>query len=182
MASAASQFGGQPFQPTVAKIQRLGHFVLKVRAFDEACRFHTEVLGFRVSDRVDGMICFMRCHPNPYHHGVGLGRADEELLHHVNFMVSEVDDVGRAIARFGKSGTRIVYGPGRHPPGDRLMIREEVVAVVDAVKADTTADKRLSQRAVEQPHVADAVADDRVDEGERRRRKLLDSWDAAEGV
>src|SRR5258708_14209508 len=31
-----SQFGGQPFVPTVAKIQRLGHFVLKVPEFDAA--------------------------------------------------------------------------------------------------------------------------------------------------
>ncbi len=63
-------------------------------------------------------------------------------------------------------------GPGRHPPGDRLMIREEVVAVVDAVKADTTADKRLSQRAVEQPHVDVPVV----------RLQHLDSIDLLSGL
>ena len=116
------QFGGQPFQPTVAKIQRLGHFVLKVAEFDAACRFHTEVLGFRVSDMIDGTICFMRCHPNPFHHGVGLAKANESLLHHVNFMVTEVDDIGRGISRFNKAQVPIVNGPGRHPPSGSMFL------------------------------------------------------------
>jgi 2,3-dihydroxy-p-cumate/2,3-dihydroxybenzoate 3,4-dioxygenase len=116
------QWGGQPFRPSVAKIQRLGHFVLKVPDFDGACRFHTEVLGFRVSDIIDDTIQFMRCHPNPYHHGVGLGRASEVLLHHVNFMVTEVDDIGRGISRFSKSQVPIVNGPGRHPPSGSMFL------------------------------------------------------------
>ncbi len=116
------QWGGQPFQSTVAKIQRLGHFVLKVQDFDGACRFHTDVLGLRVSDIIEGTIQFMRCHPNPYHHGVGLGRANEALLHHVNFMVTEVDDIGRAISRFNRAQVRIVNGPGRHPPSGSMFL------------------------------------------------------------
>jgi 2,3-dihydroxy-p-cumate/2,3-dihydroxybenzoate 3,4-dioxygenase len=116
------QWGGQPFTPTVARIQRIGHFVLKVADFDAACRFHTEVLGFRVSDMIDGTICFMRCHPNPYHHGVGLGRASEDQLHHVNFMVTEVDDIGRGISRFNKAQVPIVNGPGRHPPSGSMFL------------------------------------------------------------
>jgi 2,3-dihydroxy-p-cumate/2,3-dihydroxybenzoate 3,4-dioxygenase len=106
----------------VARIQRIGHFVLKVADFDAACRFHTEVLGFRVSDMIDGTICFMRCHPNPYHHGVGLGRASEDQLHHVNFMVTEVDDIGRGISRFNKAQVPIVNGPGRHPPSGSMFL------------------------------------------------------------
>jgi len=116
------QWGGQPFKPTVARIQRIGHFVLKVADFNAACRFHTEVLGFRVSDMIDGTICFMRCHPNPYHHGVGLGRASDVLLHHVNFMVTEVDDIGRGISRFNKAQVPIVNGPGRHPPSGSMFL------------------------------------------------------------
>jgi 2,3-dihydroxy-p-cumate/2,3-dihydroxybenzoate 3,4-dioxygenase len=111
-----------PFVPRLAKIQRIGHVVLKVPQFDEAVAFYTGVLGFRVSDMIDGAACFMRCHPNPYHHGVALIKGEKAALHHVNFMVSEIDDIGRAIARFGKSGTRIVYGPGRHPPSGSVFL------------------------------------------------------------
>jgi 2,3-dihydroxy-p-cumate/2,3-dihydroxybenzoate 3,4-dioxygenase len=116
------QFSGQPFAPTVAKIQRLGHIVLRVPDFDDACRYYTDVLGFRISDRIDGAVCFMRCHPNPYHHGVGLGKGDAAMLHHVNFMVTEIDDIGRAISRFNKAGVPIVNGPGRHPPSGSMFL------------------------------------------------------------
>jgi 2,3-dihydroxy-p-cumate/2,3-dihydroxybenzoate 3,4-dioxygenase len=121
---AAMREWSQPFEARLAKIQRIGHVVLKVPEpeFDKAVAFYTGVLGFRVSDVIDGAACFMRCHPNPYHHGVALIKSDRAQLHHVNFMVSEIDDIGRAIARFGKSGTRIVYGPGRHPPSGSVFL------------------------------------------------------------
>jgi 2,3-dihydroxy-p-cumate/2,3-dihydroxybenzoate 3,4-dioxygenase len=111
-----------PFVPRLAKIQRIGHVVLRVPDLDGAVGFYTRVLGFRVSDRIDGQATFMRCHPNPYHHGVALIKSAAAQLHHVNFMVSEIDDIGRAIARFAKSGVPIVYGPGRHPPSGSVFL------------------------------------------------------------
>ena len=108
------------FVPTLAKIQRLGHVVLRVADFDAAVDFHTRVLGFRISDLIDGQACFMRC--RTYHHGIALIKGAQPQLHHVNFMVSEIDDIGRAIARFGKNDVRVVYGPGRHPPSDSVFL------------------------------------------------------------
>jgi 2,3-dihydroxy-p-cumate/2,3-dihydroxybenzoate 3,4-dioxygenase len=115
-----TEFGGQPFVPTLAKIQRLGHVVIKVADFAGACDFYQRVLGLSVSDEIDGLVCFMRC--NEYHHGIGIAKAPAPLLHHVNFMVSEVDDIGKAIARFGKKGVTIVNGPGRHPPSGSMFL------------------------------------------------------------
>ncbi len=111
-----------PFVPRLAKIQRIGHVVLRVPDFDAACAFYTDVLGFRISDAIDGQACFMRCHPSPYHHGIALIKSPRAQLHHVNFMVSEIDDIGRAIARFGRNGVPIVYGPGRHPPSGSVFL------------------------------------------------------------
>ncbi len=111
-----------PFRARLASIQRIGHVVLKVPDFAAACDFYTRVLGFRVSDLIDGQACFMRCHPNPYHHGVALINAASAQLHHVNFMVTEIDDIGRAISRFAKNGVRVVYGPGRHPPSGSVFL------------------------------------------------------------
>ncbi len=111
-----------PYLPRLARIQRIGHVVLKVPDFAAACDFYTRVLGFRVSDLIDGQACFMRCHPSPYHHGVALINAGVAQLHHVNFMVSEIDDIGRAISRFSKNGVRVVYGPGRHPPSGSMFL------------------------------------------------------------
>jgi 2,3-dihydroxy-p-cumate/2,3-dihydroxybenzoate 3,4-dioxygenase len=84
--------------------------------------FHTKVLGFRVSDVIDGQAVFMRPHPSPYHHGIALFKGAQPKLHHVNFMVSEVDDIGRAMDRFARAGVRVVYGPGRHRPSDSFYL------------------------------------------------------------
>lgn len=115
-------FGGQPFQPTVAKIQRLGHVVLRTPDHAEAVEFFTGVLGFRVSDTIDGLVTFLRCFPNPFHHSLGIGSGTKRGLHHVNFMVTEVDDIGRAIWRFNRAEVPIVNGPGRHPPSESMFL------------------------------------------------------------
>ncbi len=118
---AMGELGGRAFKPTVAKIQRLGHVVLKTSEYDAAVKFFTQVLNFRVSDEVDGMVIFMRCFPNPFHHSFALGKATGKSLHHINFMVTEVDDIGKAMWRFQKENVIVVNGPGRHPPSGSMF-------------------------------------------------------------
>ena len=109
-----------PFKPTVADLLRLGHLVVKTPQFEETQRFFLEVLKFRVSDSIksedDGPheVAFMRCHPNPLHHSIGVTSAKRPGLHHIAFMVSRIDDIGRALNRLPKAGAKIVFGPGRH--------------------------------------------------------------------
>ena len=110
-----------PFVPTVAKIQRLGHIVLKTDKYAEAVAFFTGTLNFQVSDAIDGMVTFLRCYPNPFHHSFALANSRKPGLHHVNLMVSEVDDIGRALWRFQKAGVPVVHGPGRHPPSGSMF-------------------------------------------------------------
>jgi 2,3-dihydroxy-p-cumate/2,3-dihydroxybenzoate 3,4-dioxygenase len=116
------EFGGQPFQPTQAKIQRLGHVVLRTPDYADAVDFFTGVLNFKISDSIEEAVTFMRCFPNPFHHSLGLGRGKAHGLHHVNFMVTEVDDIGRAIWRFNREQVPIVNGPGRHPPSGSMFL------------------------------------------------------------
>lgn len=110
-----------PYVHTVAKIQRLGHVVLKTAEYARAVRFFSETLNFQVSDVIDGMVTFLRCFPNPFHHSLALANSRNPGLHHVNFMVTEVDDIGRAIWRFKRAGVPVVYGPGRHPPSGSMF-------------------------------------------------------------
>jgi 2,3-dihydroxy-p-cumate/2,3-dihydroxybenzoate 3,4-dioxygenase len=117
-----SPAGGQRHAPTHTRIQRLGHVVLKAPQLEEASDFYTDVLELRVSDRIAGSACFLRFHPDPFHHGIGLVKGVVPMLHHVNFMVAEVDDIGKAIARFGRSGVPIVHGPGRHPASGSIFL------------------------------------------------------------
>ena len=109
------------FVPTVAKIQRLGHIVLKTASYEDAVKRFTGTLNFQVSDIIDGMVTFLRCYPNPLHHSLALASSRRPGLHHVNFMVSEVDDIGRAMWRFQKAGVQVVHGPGRHPPSGSMF-------------------------------------------------------------
>ena len=102
------------YAPSVAKIQRLGHVVVRCANRDAVLRTLTEQLNFRVSDHFADQVAFLRCFPNPYHHSFGVARSDADGLHHVNFMVTDVDDVGRATNRMRQAGVEVVYGPGRH--------------------------------------------------------------------
>ena len=118
----ASMSAAAPFAPTVTKIARLGHVVLATADHAACERLFLDQLNYRASDRVEGAVTFMRCFPNPLHHSFGLANARSNRLHHVNFMVTDIDDIGIALHRFRKHGVPIVYGPGRHPPSDSIFL------------------------------------------------------------
>jgi 2,3-dihydroxy-p-cumate/2,3-dihydroxybenzoate 3,4-dioxygenase len=111
-----------PFVATLAKIQRLGHIVISVKEQERVIATLTQKLNFRVSDHFGTQVSFLRCFPNPYHHSLGVARGDADRFHHVNFMVSDVDDVGRAMNRMRKNGVEIVYGPGRHDISNSIFL------------------------------------------------------------
>jgi 2,3-dihydroxy-p-cumate/2,3-dihydroxybenzoate 3,4-dioxygenase len=110
------------YTPTVAKIERLGHVVLNVQNHAETENFFLDMLNFRASDRIDSAVTFMRCFPNRLHHSLGLSNGKANRLHHVNFMVTDVDDIGKALWRMKKNDVPIVFGPGRHPPSDSMFL------------------------------------------------------------
>jgi 2,3-dihydroxy-p-cumate/2,3-dihydroxybenzoate 3,4-dioxygenase len=113
---------GDPFKPNVAKIERLGHVVVRTPMVAEATACALEVFNFRHSDSIDGMVNFLRCFPNHFHHSLAFSRAEVNGLHHVNFMVSEIDDIGKALTRLKRNEVPIVYGPGRHPPSESVFL------------------------------------------------------------
>lgn len=110
------------FQPAHTRIERLGHIVLSSTDRPATEAFLREQMNFRVSDRVENIVSFMRCFPNPLHHSLGVGTGKRNGLNHINFMVSDIDDIGRAYHRVKANGIKIVYGPGRHPPSDSIFL------------------------------------------------------------
>ncbi len=111
-----------PFEARLARIARLGHVVVSTPDLPAMRESLIRDLGFLLSDEVDGLVSFLRCFPNRFHHSLGIARADENRLHHVNFMVTDVDDIGKALNRLKKNGVEIVYGPGRHPPSGSIFL------------------------------------------------------------
>ncbi len=112
----------QAYEPSVTRIERLGHVVLNVADFQQTLGILTSQLGFRVSDFVPGFAAFLRCFPNPLHHSLAILAGGDHHLNHVNFMVSDIDDVGRAMNRMKKAGVEIVFGPGRHQPSESIFL------------------------------------------------------------
>jgi len=115
-------FMAKPFEARLAKIERLGHVVLNVADFNGTVGVLNEQLGFRTSDFVPGFAAFLRCFPNPLHHSMAVLSGDHDHLNHVNFMVSDIDDIGRAMNRMKAAGVEIVFGPGRHLPSESIFL------------------------------------------------------------
>lgn len=111
-----------PFEPSVTQIVRLGHVVLNVANYADAHRFWVDQLGFEISDHVPGKISFLRCWPNPLHHSFALLTGEQNGLNHFNFMVTDIDDIGRAMNRMKQAGVPIVFGPGRHLPSGSIFL------------------------------------------------------------
>ena len=111
-----------PYVPTVAKIERLGHVVVNVRQFDKVLGFMTQKLGFCISDQVPGFAAFLRCFPNPLHHSLAILSGTDDHLNHVNFMVTDIDDIGRGMNRMKRNNVDIVFGPGRHQPSESIFL------------------------------------------------------------
>ncbi|CAN5208446.1 VOC family protein [soil metagenome] len=111
-----------PFEPTVAKFSRVGHVVIEVTDIAAVLSFLIDEANFRDSDHVEGRVHFLRCFPNPLHHSFAIQKGAANRLHHVNFMVCDIDDVGKAMNRMRKADVEIVFGPGRHEPSGSVFL------------------------------------------------------------
>ena len=111
-----------PYVPRLTKIARIGHIVIGTTRYEEAVESLATKFNFAVSDFVEEKFSWMRCRPNPLHHSLALGASTRNHLHHVNFMVTDIDDVGAAAARMQKAGVQIVFGPGRHLPSTSIFL------------------------------------------------------------
>lgn len=110
------------YEPSVAKIARMGHVVIGSADFAGTYQSLTTDFGFHVSDFVEDRFSFLRCFPNPFHHTFAVGASDHNHLHHINFMVTDIDDVGRAFHRMRKNDVKIAFGIGRHPPSGSVFL------------------------------------------------------------
>jgi 2,3-dihydroxybiphenyl 1,2-dioxygenase len=74
----------------------LGHIVLEVDAIAETVSFYTDVLGFRLSDRLAEALYFLRC--NPRHHSIGLAHiGGPQRTLHIMLEMCSLDDVGSTL-------------------------------------------------------------------------------------
>lgn len=134
LAQAAAPFSSAAFpNGIVTQDQGFGHFVFGIGSdatYDAACRFAIDGLGLRLSDTLrmpipegEMRVSFLHC--NARHHSLALARVPlppglPAVLHHVNFEVSSVRDVGTAFERALRHGTPIANTIGQHA-NDRMI-------------------------------------------------------------
>jgi 2,3-dihydroxy-p-cumate/2,3-dihydroxybenzoate 3,4-dioxygenase len=114
----------KPFPARLAKIQRLGHFALSVPDVLDAAKHFEKNYGFITSDYVSSFSALMRAWPNPNHHSFGLAKSQTGKPHfnHINFMVSDIDDMGQLQYRLQRHQVKIVFGMGRHPTSGSVFL------------------------------------------------------------
>ncbi|MCF7549960.1 VOC family protein [Pseudonocardia sp. WMMC193] len=105
---------------TPVRPRKLGHVVLGSTDYEATVRFFTDLVGFRVSDRIGGHGAFLRCSTD--HHNLLVLHAPVTFLHHSSWQVDDVDEVGRgAFAMLEGNPERHVWGLGRHHAGSNFF-------------------------------------------------------------
>jgi len=101
------------YPPDAVQPRRLGHVLYATSDLEASSRFLREVLGFRLTDSVPGVIEFLRCSTD--HHNIGLIASPTPHLHHSSWQVDDVDQIGHGAHRLlGTDPTCDVWGLGRH--------------------------------------------------------------------
>jgi biphenyl-2,3-diol 1,2-dioxygenase len=101
--------------------QGIGHVVLGTGNMDEARKFYSNILGFKLSDIIvmrpapDMAIAMEFYHCNPRHHTLALVpfRTPKHLLHFM-LQANTLDEVGFALDRAQTAGAKITLTLGRH--------------------------------------------------------------------
>jgi 2,3-dihydroxybiphenyl 1,2-dioxygenase len=89
---------GRPMSGFVTGDGGLGHVVLIVPDLQSAERFLTEVLGFRLSDRIEAGLSLRFFHCNGRHHTLAIAALPGMVgMHHLMLEVASLDDVGVAL-------------------------------------------------------------------------------------
>lgn len=114
--------GQPPRVPTGVSPRQVGHVNLNFEDLPAARTLFIDVLGFRESDIIvdpDGndLVYFLRC--GPAHHAVGLAAGPDGHFHYA-FQVDGAHDLVRLGDAVSANENRLLWGPGRHGPGDNI--------------------------------------------------------------
>lgn len=103
----------------------LQHLTLATEDTHAIERFYVDGLGFAVSDRVvntDGRVMSSFMRSNPEHHTLACFYQERTGVDHHAYEVGEWNGIRDWADRFAARGIPLMWGPGRHGPGDNLFI------------------------------------------------------------
>ena len=109
------------YGPRVVTPLRYGHLTLRVDHLQETVDFYTNLLGFRISDWLGDQFCWLRC--TPEHHGLAIStHVRAPMMHHLAFHVRDMAELVQQAEHLMRNDRVLLYGPGRHGPGQNLFI------------------------------------------------------------
>ncbi len=102
----------------------LQHITFTSTNLDNFVEFYVEKLGFKISDKVinkNGQLttCFMRS--NQEHHTVACFLSNKLGLDHYSFEAGTWEWIKNWCDHFSKQNIQLIWGPGRHGPGNNLF-------------------------------------------------------------
>jgi catechol 2,3-dioxygenase len=101
--------------------ERIQHVAFSTPNIPELLAFYEEVLGFRLSDRMGGD-SFLWLRSDHYHHSLALIKREGRCMDHFSFDLADWEDVKLWCDKFARNDVSVVWGPGRHGPGNNLFI------------------------------------------------------------
>ena len=106
---------GRPMSGFVTGAGGLGHIVLLLPDLVRGERFLTDVLGLKLSDRIEGGMTLRFFHCNQRHHSLAFAAAPGVVgMHHLMLEVKSLDDVGTALDLCVERGIPLAMGLGHH--------------------------------------------------------------------
>ena len=102
----------------------LQHITFTSKNLDNFVDFYVNKLGFKISDKVinkRGQLttCFMRS--NQEHHTVACFLSNKSGLDHYSFEAGTWEWIKNWCDHFSKHNMQLIWGPGRHGPGNNLF-------------------------------------------------------------
>lgn len=103
----------------------LQHLTLASRDPDAVERFYVDALGFLASDRVrtdDGRLTTVFTRSNHEHHSLACFRQDRVGVDHHSYEAGDWSVIKDWCDRLGDRHIPLMWGPGRHGPGNNLFV------------------------------------------------------------
>lgn len=106
-------------EPRESIPRKLSHVVFNSTDILATKGFYEQHLGLKLSDWLDDQMCFLRSGVD--HHILAIARGPHVALNHVSFEMRGLDEYMRGTGRLIRSGHEMIWGPGRHGPGDNTF-------------------------------------------------------------
>lgn len=109
----------RPLEARESIPRKLSHVVFNSTDVLATKAFYETHLGLKLSDWLSNQMCFLRSGSD--HHILAIARGPHVALNHISFEMRGIDEYMRATGRVKRSGVPLLWGPGRHGPGDNTF-------------------------------------------------------------